>query len=87
MEGHHEVWKSLSRWHLLKKRVVSLVITLCSKRLSALEVKMGHVRQDKPVGKSGITLVEKNSGVVSYRPFPILQRGQNARYSKCFQTY
>ena len=60
MEGHHEVQKPLSLWHLLKKRVMSLVNTMCSKRLSGLEVKMGRGRQDKLAGKSGITSDEKN---------------------------
>ena len=45
---------------------------LCPKRYSALEVKMGCGGQDKLVGKSGITLDKKRSGVVNCRPFPIL---------------
>ena len=50
---------------------MSLVITLCSKRYSALMVKMGRGEQDKPAGKSGITSDVKKGGVASSGPFPI----------------
>ena len=72
MEGHHEVRKSLSLWHLSKKKVGSLVNTLRPKRFSGLKVKMGGGGQDEPAGKSEITLGEKKGGVVSCGPFPIL---------------
>ena len=65
---------------------MSLIITLCSKRLSALEVKLGHGRQDKLAGNSGITSDEEKGGIVSCGPFLIQLHEQNAQYPKCFQT-
>ena len=69
MEEHHEVWKSLSLWHLLKKWEVSLY-HFGPKRYSVLKVKMGCVERDEMAGKSGITSDQRMGSVVSCGHFP-----------------
>ena len=68
-EGHHEVRKSLSLWHLLKNKSCPLSCLVGPECYSALEVKMGYGGQDELAGKSG-TLNEKKValGVVGHFP-------------------
>ena len=70
MEGDHEVQKSLSLWHLLKKWEVSLY-HFGPKCFLVLEVKMSGGKQGEPAGKSGITSDQRKVGVVSCGSFPI----------------
>ena len=39
--------------------------------LVSAQGEMGHGEQDKPTGKSGITLDQRTGGAVSCGPFPI----------------
>ena len=87
MEGHHEVRKTLSLWHLSKKRVVSLVNTLRPKCFFSARGKNGPWWTIRVGGKVWITSDEKKGGVVSCGPFPIPWLGRNSRYPRWFQTY
>ena len=63
VEGHHEVWTSLSFWHLEELRFVLALPCECPKCYSALKVKIGHGGQDEPAD-------QKRSGLWVMGHFP-----------------